>query len=257
MKLLVKDKMMFNFLKKKLLSLFHESWQDNQKKFLTLLKEIKSTSLLDLGCGDGEFTIKCGSIINANDLYGIDFDDESLKNASKKDVKVIKSDLNDKLPFKDELFDVVISNQVIEAVYNPDNFVKEICRVLKKNGICIVSTENLASWHNIFALILGYQDFSSSYSVECKLGNPLSPIYMKYRNQRKKVKNVSLSAHVRIPTSRSLKEIFEIHGFKVEKLLGAGYYPFPSKLSSFFATLNPSHSHFITLKAIKLQHVKK
>jgi len=37
---------------------------------------------------------------------------------------------------------------------------------------------------------------------------------------------------------RSLKETFQVHGFKVEKLIGAGYYPFPKKLSSILSSLS-------------------
>jgi SAM-dependent methyltransferase len=75
-------------------------------------------------------------------------------------------------------FDVIFSNQVIEHLDYPDNFVREAFRVLKTDGYVVVATENMASWHNIFALLLGYQDFSSQGpSREYRMGNPLSPYY--------------------------------------------------------------------------------
>jgi len=43
------------------------------------------------------------------------------------------------------------------------------------------------------------------------------------------------------------KEIFEIKGFKVEKILGSGYYPLPN----LFAKLDPKHSAFLTIKVRK------
>jgi ubiquinone/menaquinone biosynthesis C-methylase UbiE len=41
------------------------------------------------------------------------------------------------LPFEDEIFDVVISDQVIEHLENPQKAVDESFRVLKKGGIAI------------------------------------------------------------------------------------------------------------------------
>ena len=82
---------------------------------------------------------------------------------------------NDRLPYDDESFDVVCSNQVIEHLARTDNFVSEILRVLRPGGYAVTSTENLASWHNIAALALGWQPFSlSNVSKVLGLGNPLA-----------------------------------------------------------------------------------
>ncbi len=47
------------------------------------------------------------------------------------------------LPFDDESFDCVISFQVIEHIKKDRLFVEEVCRVLKKGGVFIVSTPNI------------------------------------------------------------------------------------------------------------------
>lgn len=57
--------------------------------------------------------------------------------------------------------------------------------------------------------------------------------------------------HKKIFAFRSFKEIFEVNRFKVEKILGAGYYPFPQKLATFFSSLDPRHGAFIIIKARK------
>jgi len=44
-----------------------------------------------------------------------------------------------------------------------------------------------------------------------------------------------------------LKEIFEVHGCKIERILGAGYYPLPN----FFAKVDLRHSAFLTIKVRK------
>lgn len=68
-----------------------------------------------------------------------------------------------------------IQNPVIEHLFDTDNFVSESFRILKPGGYTIVSTVNLASWHNIFALILGYQPFDfANISIKGTIGNPFS-----------------------------------------------------------------------------------
>ncbi len=57
------------------------------------------------------------------------------------------------LPFEDQIFDFVVSFQVIEHIEKDDFFVKEIQRVLKPNGKFIVTTPNILTtltrnpWH--------------------------------------------------------------------------------------------------------------
>ncbi len=54
--------------------------------------------------------------------------------------------------------------EVIEHLYNSDLVISEIYRILKRNGILILSTPNLASWINRLVLLLGYQPFSHDVS---------------------------------------------------------------------------------------------
>ncbi len=42
-------------------------------------------------------------------------------------------------PFEDNSFDSVISSQVLEHVFNPDEFIQEIYRVLKPGGRCLIT----------------------------------------------------------------------------------------------------------------------
>lgn len=82
--------------------------------------------------------------------------------------------MNKGIALENESIDVVFSNQVIEHLYETDKFISEIYRILKPGGYAVISTENLSSWHNIFALILGWQPFSLSNisSLRSSIGNP-------------------------------------------------------------------------------------
>jgi len=215
----------------------------NRSNFLHLLENGNSAKLLDLGCGPGEFTAKCAERIGTSDVYGVEIDDESIDKAESRGVKCIRADLNNRLPIDSGCFDVVISNQVLEHLVNCDIFIEEIQRILKPGGYAVVSTENLSSWHNIFALVLGYRPFSQSYSTKF-FGNPLST--------HDEEEQSDLGTHIRVFAYKPFKDVFELDGFKVESLLGAGYYPMPSKfLMRLMSKMDPRHAHFMTIKVRK------
>ena len=63
---------------------------------------------------------------------------------------------NDKFPYADESFDVVIFAEIIEHLLNdPCKVLREIKRVLKPNGTMILTTPNVARLENVARLIAG------------------------------------------------------------------------------------------------------
>ena len=112
-----------------------------------LLEKIKPGKILDLGCGN------CRNLLpfarKGFDCYGIDFSENILKNAqifAKKNnfkVKLKKARL-EKIPFKKESFDYLLSIATLHHLNKNDQekAVKEMSRVLKKNGIAVVSVWN-------------------------------------------------------------------------------------------------------------------
>ena len=89
----------------------HHKWEETRNtQFLSLLDCNPDAIAVDLGCGCGEFSVKIKKQIGCKEMYGTEIWDEAIKQSSKKRLKVIKCDLNEKLPFADEFFDVVVSN---------------------------------------------------------------------------------------------------------------------------------------------------
>lgn len=160
-------------------------------------------------------------------------------------MKAIEHNAETKLPFKSNTFDVVSANQIIEHLINIDLFIEEIYRVLKPKGYLLISTENLSSWHNLFALLLGWQAFSQHLSSKRNIGNPLRMGPLENFEHE--------STHVKIFTLRGLKELLKLYGFKIELIYGAGYYPFPPPLSNYLVKLDPNHAAFIGIKARKMK----
>jgi len=130
---------------------------ENRKVILKLLEKDKSARFLDCGCGDGSLTLEFGKRTGTSELYGIEIVEESIQQCNAEGIKAYLSDLNKPFPIKSGSFDVVLANQVIEHLCDTDGFIKEIYRVLRQGGYAIISTPNLASFPEIFCLILGWQ----------------------------------------------------------------------------------------------------
>lgn len=116
----------------------------------------------------------------------------------------------------------------------------EIRRVLRPEGIAVTSTENLASWHNVGALVLGWQPFSLTNVSMQKLGvgNPLAI-------HRGEEPQLASWEHLRVFAYRGLRELFEAHGFVIQDVVGAGYYPFGARIG----VREPRHAAFLTVVA--------
>ncbi len=199
--------------------------------------------LLDIGCDDGKWTMTLAHKIGTSHICGIEIIDEAIKKAIKKGIRITKANIEHTLPYKANTFDIIHANQVIEHLHRTEHFVKEIYRILKPGGYAIICTENLASWHNIISLLFGWMPMSSSNfsQVKYNIGNPLAI------HSGEDTFLPESWQHIRVLTTVAMREIFQLHGFHVESIKGAGYYPFPA----WFARIDKRHAAFITGKFIK------
>lgn len=120
-----------------------------------ILKHIpdKKLKVLDLGCWDGSYAVRYKKKTNL--IYGVESSLTAAKKASDKGVKVSRGDFMEIEPFPKEKFDVVVAGEIIEHVFDTDLFVKKINGLLKKNGLLIITTPNVASLPRRVMLLLG------------------------------------------------------------------------------------------------------
>ena len=109
---------------------------------------------LDVGCGEGTLATRVRE--RFTELYGVDISEDAVVLARQAGVIAEKINLNiQPLPFPDNYFDVVASLDVIEHVFDPISFIREIHRVLVPGGYAIISTPNIRKIQRILTLIGG------------------------------------------------------------------------------------------------------
>jgi ubiquinone/menaquinone biosynthesis C-methylase UbiE len=107
-------------------------------------KYVEDKIVLDIACGSGYGTILL-SEHGARKVIGLDIDFNTILELQKQyhnnnnNIEFINGSTYS-IPFSDEYFDILVSIETLEHLENPDTFLNEARRVLKKGGIIIIST---------------------------------------------------------------------------------------------------------------------
>ncbi len=105
--------------------------------------------ILDMGCGDGVLLYLLGEKLKNTEveLYGVDLSDIAIETAINKfEQKKLKNNYLLKVEnvystsFKDRMFDVIVSSDVIEHLNEPEDFLGETKRLLKPKGFLVIGT---------------------------------------------------------------------------------------------------------------------
>ena len=123
-----------------------EIYLEHMIRYFFASQFVKDKEVLDIACGSGYGTdhlLKKG----AKKIIGVDISEETIsycKNRYKEEKISFKVGSVEKIPLEDNSVDVVISFETIEHVNeNAQNcFMKEIKRVLRPDGVFVVSTPN-------------------------------------------------------------------------------------------------------------------
>lgn len=117
--------------------------QEHYTRYLFASQFIKNKQVLDLGCGAGygsDLMLKHG---NPKNIKSIDISSEAIEFAKKhyetKELNYYISDAT-KTAFESNSFDVIVCYELIEHLKEPENLIKEISRIIKKDGLLIIST---------------------------------------------------------------------------------------------------------------------
>ena len=116
-------------------------------------------SLLDVGCANGDRTLRIAKYFNITmqNTYGLDYNEKHV--AACEDLfntKIIDLE-TEKMPYKNKSFDLVICNQVLEHLKNYKEVIGDLIRVTCKEGHIVIGIPNLAHLINRLYLIFGIQ----------------------------------------------------------------------------------------------------
>ena len=168
-------------------SLYHYARKFTLKKKLKLISTVskkQTGNLLDLGCGTGAFLNICKE--NGWSVQGIEPSDEA-REVAKKNYGIELNNINSWEKFSDNSLDVVTAWHVLEHIYDLENELKQVRRVLNGTGTFVVALPNCNSADAQF-----YGKHWAAYDVP---------------------------RHIWHFTPADVKRLFEKQGFKLESVL--------------------------------------
>jgi 2-polyprenyl-3-methyl-5-hydroxy-6-metoxy-1,4-benzoquinol methylase len=110
----------------------------------------------DIGCRDGInaefFKVACG----IDEMHGLDIADAPLVQARARGIHTARW-ISGETPFPAEngAFDAVIAMDVIEHIYDTEEFIRELSRVTRDDGALLITIPNLAWWRSRLRLLMG------------------------------------------------------------------------------------------------------
>lgn len=111
-------------------------------RFRWLPKPVEGQTLLDIGCGNGDFLVKARDA--GWEAIGVDFDSAAVEAARKKDLQVYVGSI-EIFDGKSEVFDAITLNHVIEHFSDPVSIMASVGRLLKPGGQLFITTPNIQS----------------------------------------------------------------------------------------------------------------
>jgi ubiquinone/menaquinone biosynthesis C-methylase UbiE len=103
-----------------------------------ILKNESRGKILDVPSGEGALALRLKNLgfdVSCADLYPQIFKLDGVEN--------LRANLDEKLPYNDNLFDYIVCVEGLEHIENPANAIREFSRLLKTNANLIVSVPNI------------------------------------------------------------------------------------------------------------------
>jgi 2-polyprenyl-3-methyl-5-hydroxy-6-metoxy-1,4-benzoquinol methylase len=115
------------------------------REVLGFLKTLdKGKRLLEVGCGNGRLLT---AIIELGfDAVGIDVSSEAIARCREKGLEAERVNVSEGIPYEGE-FDVCVSVEVIEHLFDPYHFLAQISKSLKSEGLLILTAPNFGYYY--------------------------------------------------------------------------------------------------------------
>jgi ubiquinone/menaquinone biosynthesis C-methylase UbiE len=191
-------------------------WLEFHKKKITFLLGVKASDcFVDIGCGEGYFSIPLS--ITAKSSIGFDFTFNAFKvirtqKAFNPDRLLLVIAGGDSIPLPDKFADKVLINHVLEHVLDDKAILEEIYRILKPEGKALIGVPLALSPLTLTLLRLRRLLRPRARKLQLEKVQPgqLVP------------ELIGKQSHIRFYNLKSLIELTENCGFVVEKAEGVG-----------------------------------
>ncbi|MDX1686720.1 MAG: class I SAM-dependent methyltransferase [Candidatus Promineifilaceae bacterium] len=168
-------------------------WRSGQERRLEMIREQVDLSgrILDDGCGLGAYLAAFAPYSERR--FGLEIERERARQALPRATGVVQG-VGEALPFADDVFDFVLSNEVIEHVADDAGYAREMVRVTRPGGRMLLFAPN--RWYPV-------ETHGVYWRGNYKFGNiPLVNYLPKPVRDR-------LAPHVRAYTAGEIRRLFE------------------------------------------------
>jgi SAM-dependent methyltransferase len=118
------------------------SWRYGQDRRLGMVRrfiDLEGARVLDVGCGIGTYVRRFRAF--TDDVHGLEVEPERVAEASR-ELPNIVCGVGEALPWPDDHFDLVFSNEVIEHVQDDRRTAAEMVRVARPGGLIVLFAPN-------------------------------------------------------------------------------------------------------------------
>lgn len=169
-------------------------WRSGQDRRLAMIREWSDLGgrILDNGAGLGTYLEACGRVNPDSLRIGLEIEfDRAVEALPRADGIVLG--VGERLPFADDTFDLILSNEVIEHVADDREYAAEMARVARPGGRIIVFAPN--RWYPV-------EQHGIYWRGDYRFGNKPLVNYLPdpLRNR--------LAPHVRAYTAKGLRHLF-------------------------------------------------
>ncbi len=180
------------------------SWRYGQDRRLEMVRgfvDLEDARVLDVGCGIGTYVRRFRQY--SDDVHGIEVEEERVAEASEELSNIVLA-VGEALPYPDDHFDLVFSNEVIEHVKDDRATAAEMVRVTKPGGYIVAFAPNRLYPFETHGAYFGKRYVFGNIPLVNWLPDPLRDRF---------------APHVRAYTMRGIERLFD-SGKRLGKAIG-------------------------------------